>query len=131
MNKKLLASGAALIALGVASGTAFTSSISTPAAKTAGYSDLVVTGATVENVNFGYSADGSEINKVTIVFSADLGTKKVTASFKGTGLGQALSTSTQTLETAEFDGLHVPTKDVTGLGIAVAEADDTIGSTGS
>jgi hypothetical protein len=128
MNKKLLASGAALIALGVASGTAFTSSIGTPAGKTAGYSDLDVTGATVETVNFGYSADGSKINKVTIVFSENLGTKKVTASFKGTNLGQALSTPTQTLKTAEFDSLDVPTEDVTGLGIAVAESADTIGS---
>jgi hypothetical protein len=123
MNKKLLASGAALIALGVASGTAFTSSIATPAAKTAGYSDLGVTGATVENVKFGYSADGSEINKVTILFSEDLGGKQVTATFKGTGL-DPLATSTATQKTAEFDGLHVPTHDVTGLGIAVADAAD-------
>jgi hypothetical protein len=128
MNKKLLASGAALIALGVASGTAFTSSIDTPAGKTAAYSDLDVTGATVENVNFGYSADGAKINKVTTVFSEDLGTKKVTATFKGTGLGQALATPNQTLKTAEFNGLDVPTEGVTGLGIAVAEAADTIGS---
>ena len=71
MNKKIAASAAALVALGVASGTAFTASNGVLDTKAVGFSEAGVSGATVSTVKFNYSANGEILQTADLTFVAD------------------------------------------------------------
>jgi hypothetical protein len=76
-HKKIL--GVALLAgVLVAGGTAFTASNSLPATSTAGFGSSTVSGVTVSNIHYNYSAtDGSQLTSVVFTTATDVSGKNV------------------------------------------------------
>ena len=129
MNKKIAASAAALVALGVASGTAFTASNGTLTDKTVGFSTTEVTGATLGSTSFEYDVDGDALTGATLTFTggADDG-DKVLLTFKGASATDSDVTvdGTVTAGTATIGPIaDVATAKVSGYSIAVIDGNDT------
>ena len=83
MKKKIAAAAVGVLALGVASGTAFTGSVTGVDNKMTGYGSALVSGATVESVNFIYNPDGSQLTAIKMDFTEDVSGKKVTVTATG------------------------------------------------
>jgi hypothetical protein len=82
MNKKLLASAGAVVALGLSAGGAFTASNTMDAgAQTAGFGNVTVSGATVDTIDYTQNADGTQIDSATVVFTGDQTGKTVKVGF--------------------------------------------------
>lgn len=93
----------ALVVVGalIAGGAAYTSSIDGTGTTTnsAGYADVTVHGATLTDAVYGFSSDGSQVNKVTLSFSNDLTGKQVQVGLGPTGVDVAACTSTAGVDT--------------------------------
>jgi hypothetical protein len=82
--------GLALVAVGSAGGSAITASNTLPNT-TAGYGSSTISGATATSIVYTLSADGTEINVVTLLFTGNLTSGKVVKAGFGT---DALSSCT-------------------------------------
>jgi hypothetical protein len=82
MNKKLLASAGAVVALGLSAGGAFTASNTMTAGdQTAGFGTVTVSGATVDTIDYKQNAEGTQIESATVVFTGDQTGKTVKVGF--------------------------------------------------
>lgn len=129
MNKKLLASAGALVALGVASGGAFTASNTGLEAKTAGFGTQSVSGATLADVAFGYNANRSEITQATLQFTSTQTAKTVGFEFTGgtnpsKDMDCAVDPLDDTKYLCDFTTDTQLTSDATGYNVTVIDTQD-------
>jgi hypothetical protein len=125
MNKKIAAAAAGILALGVASGTAFTDSVTVPD-KTAGYGVNTVSGATVSNVDFAYNTDRTGLTDVTLHFAdlAQVDGKFVTLTLKTAGADVPLAGKIADSDTVIFSGLTQSVAGLKGIAVSVVDAAD-------
>lgn len=123
MNKKIAASAAALVALGVASGTAFTNSL-TVTTKTAGFGSTDVSSVTMDNIVFTYNNDGSKILSAVVLLPEGAANKHVTLKLIKTDDTTLAGPTTQVADPsgdATFLGLTVDTIDLKTVQVAVTD----------
>jgi len=72
MQKRIIAGAAAVVAFGVSAGGASTASNTmTAGGQTAGFGNVTASGAEVTRIDFAHSADGTQIDSATVVFTGD------------------------------------------------------------
>jgi len=107
---------AAVVVIGAvaAGGAAFTASNTIPSS-VAGYGTAAVTGGTITSLTYALSADGTDIETATLVFTGDLSADKVKVGFDGyaSGVlqdvcGTGIYASTSTTFTCDFSSLGTP-----------------------
>lgn len=113
---------AGLVAAG--SGSAFTNSNTLPLDSVAGYGTTTVSGATATSVLYDLSANGTEIETATVVFSGDVTDRTVkagfgTAALTACNLGTHDALADTTTATCSFTG--VSTSAATSFAVAVTE----------
>jgi hypothetical protein len=105
MQKRTLLGVGALIALGVATGSAFTASNNvTGVTATAGYGSVSVSGATVNSVSFTPNSNGDQIASASVVLNGDLSGKTVKVGF-GTAADKSCTLTVSGNTTALCSGL--------------------------
>lgn len=98
-GKRMLVAGAILAGALAAGGAAFTNSNTQPASQVLGYGTTTVSGATVNSIAYNLSADGSNVDTVTLTLAGDTTSSAVSIAFN-TGASTSCGTGTYDGSTA-------------------------------
>jgi len=102
-GKRMLVAGVILAGALAAGGAAYTNSTTQPASQVLGYGTTTVSGATVSSIAYNLSADGSNVDTVTLALAGDTTASAVSIAFNsgastscGTGTYDGTSSTTYT-----------------------------------